>query len=38
MQTIGLMATLGIGCGLLVMFLVLPWMLEWLCPARAVHE
>ena len=32
MQTIGFMATLGIGSGLLVMFLVLPWMLEYICP------
>ncbi len=32
MQTIGQMATLGIGCGLLVMFLLLPWVLEILCP------
>jgi predicted RND superfamily exporter protein len=32
MQTIGFLATLGIGSGLLVMFLVLPWMLEYICP------
>jgi predicted exporter len=38
MQTIGFMATLGIGAGLLVMFTVLPWLLEWLCPAEPVHE
>lgn len=38
MQTIGFLSTLGIGCGLLVMFTVLPWLLEWLCPAEPVHE
>lgn len=38
MQTIGFMATLGIGSGLLVMFTILPWMLEVLCPKEAVHE
>lgn len=38
MQTIGFMATLGIGAGLLVMFTVLPWLLEWLCPAEPVRE
>lgn len=38
MQTIGFMATLGIASGLLVMFTVLPWLLEWLCPAEPVHE
>jgi hypothetical protein len=38
MQTIGFLSTLGIGCGLLVMFTVLPWLLEWLCPAEPVQE
>jgi hypothetical protein len=38
MQTIGFMATLGIGTGLVVMFTVLPWMLEVLCPKAAVQE
>jgi uncharacterized protein len=38
MQTIGFMATLGIGSGLLVMFTVLPWMLEVLCPKEPAHE
>ena len=38
MQTIGFMATLGIGTGLVVMFTILPWMLEVLCPKAAVHE
>jgi predicted exporter len=38
MQTIGYLSVLGIGCGLLVMFTVLPWLLEWLCPAEPVHE
>jgi uncharacterized protein len=36
MQTIGFMATLGIGSGLLVMFTILPWMLEYICP-KAPH-
>jgi predicted RND superfamily exporter protein len=38
MQTIGFMATLGIGCGLLVMFTVLPWLLEALCPKEPQVE
>jgi uncharacterized protein len=38
MQTIGFMATLGIGTGLVIMFTLLPWMLEVLCPAEPVHE
>ncbi len=38
MQTIGLMATLGIGTGLVIMFTLLPWMLEVLCPAEPLHE
>ncbi|MEO7423831.1 MAG: MMPL family transporter, partial [Fibrobacteria bacterium] len=38
MQTIGLMATLGIGSGLVIMFTLLPWMLEALCPAEPQHE
>ncbi|HLP41140.1 MAG TPA: MMPL family transporter, partial [Fibrobacteria bacterium] len=38
MQTIGLMATLGIGSGLLVMFTLLPWMLEYLCPKEPRAE
>ncbi len=38
MQTIGFMATLGIGTGLVVMFTILPWMLEVLCPKVATHE
>jgi predicted RND superfamily exporter protein len=32
MQTIGFLATLGIGSGLVVMFTALPIALEWLCP------
>ena len=38
MQTIGFLATLGIGSGLVVMFTILPWMLEVLCPKAALHE
>jgi uncharacterized protein len=38
MQTIGFMATLGIGSGLLVMFTLLPWLLEVLCPKEPVLE
>jgi predicted exporter len=38
MQSIGFMATLGIGCGLLVMFVALPWLLEMLCPREPQHE
>jgi uncharacterized protein len=38
MQTIGFMATLGIGSGLLVMFTVLPWLLEVLCPKEPQAE
>jgi predicted RND superfamily exporter protein len=38
MQTIGLMATLGIGTGLVVMFTLLPWLLEVLCPREPQHE
>lgn len=32
MQTIGFLATLGIGCGLVIMFTALPCALEFLCP------
>ena len=38
MQTIGFLATLGIGTGLVIMFTLLPWMLEVLCPKEAQHE
>ncbi|MDB5051814.1 MAG: hypothetical protein JWO30_4885 [Fibrobacteres bacterium] len=38
MQTIGFMATLGIGTGLVIMFTILPWMLEVLCPGEPQHE
>lgn len=38
MQTIGYMATLGIGSGILVMFTVLPWMLEVLLPKEPKGE
>lgn len=38
MQTIGFMATLGIGSGLLVMFTILPWMLEYICPEEPQAE
>ena len=38
MQTIGFMATLGIGSGLVVMFTILPVMLELLCPKEPVAE
>jgi predicted RND superfamily exporter protein len=38
MQTIGFLATLGIGCGLVVMFTALPCALEFLCPKNPVHE
>ena len=38
MQTIGFMATLGIASGLVVMFTLLPWLLEVMCPKEAVHE
>jgi len=38
MQTIGYMATLGIGTGLVIMFTLLPWMLEALCPTEPVAE
>ncbi len=38
MQTIGFMASLGIGSGLLVMFTILPWMLEYLCPKEPRAE
>jgi hypothetical protein len=38
MQTIGFMATLGIGSGLVVMFTILPLMLELLCPKEPVEE
>ncbi|MEO6098566.1 MAG: MMPL family transporter [Fibrobacteria bacterium] len=37
-QTIGFMATLGIGSGLVVMFTILPWLLEVLCPKEPVAE
>ncbi|MDB5104225.1 MAG: hypothetical protein JWP91_1914 [Fibrobacteres bacterium] len=37
MQTIGFMATLGIGSGLVVMFTILPWLLEVLCPKEPVE-
>lgn len=37
MQTIGFMATLGIGSGLVVMFTILPLMLELLCPKEPVE-
>ncbi len=32
MQTIGLLATLGIGTGLLLLFTLIPVTIEWLCP------
>lgn len=38
MQTIGQLATLGIGTGLVIMFTLLPWVLEVLCPKIAVHR
>ncbi len=38
MQTIGLLATLGIGSGLVIMFTILPFCLEWLCPKQAIAE
>ncbi len=38
MQTIGFLATLGIGAGLLVMFTALPPALEFLCPKEPVGE
>ncbi len=38
MQTIGNLATLGIGTGLVVMFTMLPWFLEMLCPREPVKE
>lgn len=38
MRTIGLLATLGIGTGLVIMFTLLPWVLEVLCPSEAVGE
>lgn len=38
MQTIGNLATLGIGAGLLVMFTALPFALEFLCPREPVKE
>jgi predicted RND superfamily exporter protein len=37
MQSIGILATLGIGCGLLVMFTALPVALEFLCPRDPVE-
>jgi predicted RND superfamily exporter protein len=38
MQSIGLLAALGIGSGLLVMFTALPAALEFLCPKDPVAE
>jgi len=38
MQSIGNMATLGIGTGLIIMFTFLPWLLEALCPMEPVAE
>jgi len=38
MQTIGFLATLGIGSGLVIMFTALPCALEFLCPKEPVHE
>ncbi len=38
MQTIGFLATLGIGAGIVVMFTLLPWMLEKLCPVEPQVE
>ncbi len=38
MQSIGILATLGIGCGLVVMFTALPAALEFLCPKAPVKE
>ena len=38
MQTIGFMASLGIGSGLIIMFTLLPWMLEYLCPKEPKAE
>jgi uncharacterized protein len=37
MQTIGFMATLGIGSGLVILFTILPLMLELLCPKEPVE-
>jgi predicted RND superfamily exporter protein len=36
MQSIGILATVGIGSGLVVMFTVLPAALEYLCPKEPV--
>lgn len=38
MQSIGLLAALGIGSGLVVMFTVLPAALEYLCPREPVDD
>jgi predicted RND superfamily exporter protein len=38
MQTIGFLATLGIGSGLVIMFTILPWALEYMCPKEPQHE
>ncbi len=38
MQTIGFLATLGIGAGIVVMFTLLPWALEKLCPVEPQVE
>jgi predicted RND superfamily exporter protein len=37
MQSIGILATLGISSGLVVMFTVLPAALEFLCPVEPVE-
>jgi uncharacterized protein len=37
MQSIGILATLGISCGLMVMFTALPVALEFMCPADPVE-
>lgn len=38
MQTIGFLATLGIGSGLVLLFTLMPYALELLCPKKPVAE
>ncbi len=38
LQTLGYMATLGIASGLVILFTILPWFLERICPKEPVRE